>query len=470
MTIQELKNKIAEIEWEDFEVKQARSEIPKSIWETVSAFANTNGGWIILGITQEGKIFNVTGVENIEKLEQDFLNTIRGQKFNAIIDTQQQIFRLENKRILGFYIKPSNRKPVYFNNQSNTFIRRGSSDQRATKEEIDSMYRDQSFGTKSSEKALGTGRESIHDSSLRQYRDYMSRFNPDVSYNRFEQDEFLNKLRIIEDGNCTYAGLLMLGKREIIEKFFPDFRIDLLEIPGTSYTDAKLRYTFRLDEFENLWEYYFQCFSRLKNHVDVKFLVSAYGFGQELSEGLVAIREALVNLLMHTDYFSPAKPRIRIFDNSIDFFNPGGLPKSIEELKRKDISLPRNPILAKLFRMVKLSENVGFGFDKIESNWKRYNHTIPEYEFDFDSVLVKFYLSDKLNDKLNDKLSDKLNTGQQQVFDLISKHPGSQTNAIEKMLKMPYGTIIRHINSLLKKKLIERRGSKKTGGYFIIQN
>jgi ATP-dependent DNA helicase RecG len=55
-----------------------------------------------------------------------------------------------------------------------------------------------------------------------------------------------------------------MGKREVIEKYFPDFRIDLLEISGNSYTDAKSSYTFRLDEQENLGEYYFECFARLK--------------------------------------------------------------------------------------------------------------------------------------------------------------------------------------------------------------
>jgi len=95
-------------------------------------------------------------------------------------------------------------------------------------------------------------------------------------------------------------------------------------------------------------------------------------------------------MLMHTDYFSPACPRIRIFTNHIEFYNPGGLPKPFEELKSKDISLPRNPILAKLFRMVKLAENAGFGFDKIDENWKAYNSTVPDYQIEFDSVIVDF--------------------------------------------------------------------------------
>lgn len=82
MTKEELIDRINDIEWEDFEAKEAKSELPKNVWETVGAFANSSGGWIVLGIKQTGKKFEVTGVDNAEKLEQDFLGTLRSQKFN----------------------------------------------------------------------------------------------------------------------------------------------------------------------------------------------------------------------------------------------------------------------------------------------------------------------------------------------------------------------------------------------------
>ncbi len=393
MTKAELIQKLEDIEWEDFEVKKAASEVPKSAWESVSAFSNSNGGWLVFGVQEQGKRFEILGVKNAGKIEQDFLTNIRGGKFNAPIHTTQRKYTIDEKTILAFYIPVSAKKPIYYNSPLNTFIRRGSSDMRATNEETDSMYRDQTFGTKTSEIAPHTNRASLNNTSLEQYRDYMARFNPTATYNRFSERDFLSRLRIIENKTCTYAGLLMFGKREIIEKHFDDFRIDLLEIPGTSYADATTRYTFRLNEHENLWEYYFECFNRLKNKVDVTFTLSAEGFGQELSPGLVAIREALVNMLMHADYFAPSKSRIRIFSNHIEFYNPGGLPKPIEELRTKDLSISRNPILTKLFRMVKLAENIGSGLEKIESNWLAYNKSTPTYQLDFDATIVKFPLS-----------------------------------------------------------------------------
>ena len=64
MTKEELIARLKDIEWEDFEVKTAKSELPKSVAESVSAFANTQGGWIVLGVRQEGKHFEIQGVDN----------------------------------------------------------------------------------------------------------------------------------------------------------------------------------------------------------------------------------------------------------------------------------------------------------------------------------------------------------------------------------------------------------------------
>jgi ATP-dependent DNA helicase RecG len=412
MNSAELTQKLENLEWEDFEVKEAQSDLPKSVWETVSAFSNSSGGWIIFGIKQAGASFEIIGLLHPEKIEQDFLNVLRtGQKFNTIINPECALHKIAGKNILAFYIPPSSKKPIYFNSPSNTFIRRASSDQRATKEEIDSMYRDQTFGTKTSETVLKTGIADLKEKSVRTYRAYMAQFNPLVSYNRLELDEFLIKMRVLEreSGQCTFAGLLFFGKRDSIERFFPDFRVDLLEIPGTSYEDATSRYSFRMsqDDYDNLWEVYFECFNRLRKEVDVTFKMNHEGFGEDLSPGLLAVREALVNMLMHADYFAPSHSRIRIFTNQIEYYNAGGLPKPLQELKQKDLSIPRNPILAKLFRMVKLAENAGYGFDKIDTNWKIYNQVEPIYIADFDSVIVQLVTNASRSRSGGEKVPDK---------------------------------------------------------------
>ncbi|RYM33984.1 ATP-binding protein [Brumimicrobium glaciale] len=92
MNKEELIDKLNDLEWEDFEVKEAKAEIPKSSWETVSAFSNSVGGWLVFGVKEIGKRFEIQGVTNPEKIEQDFLATLRnGQKFNAIPRVYEEI-------------------------------------------------------------------------------------------------------------------------------------------------------------------------------------------------------------------------------------------------------------------------------------------------------------------------------------------------------------------------------------------
>lgn len=86
MTREELIAKIQDIEWDDFEAKEALNELPKNMWDTVSAFSNTSGGWVLCGVAQKGKKFEILGVNNGEKIENDFLTTLRNKdKFNHII-------------------------------------------------------------------------------------------------------------------------------------------------------------------------------------------------------------------------------------------------------------------------------------------------------------------------------------------------------------------------------------------------
>ena len=193
MTKTELIQKLEDIEWEDFEVKEARKNIPKNIWETVSAFANTAGGWIILGVKQTPNGYELTGVDNPEKLESDFLTVLRGEKFNVKLRAFPKKYKIDDKKILAFYISLSDKKPIYFNNRKNCFIRTGSGDQRATDEEIDSMYRDSAFGTRSEKTVENSSFDWLHTPTIERYRDYLSRFNPDHIYNRARSDEFLMK-------------------------------------------------------------------------------------------------------------------------------------------------------------------------------------------------------------------------------------------------------------------------------------
>ena len=67
MNKQQLLQQLHDIEWDNFEIKTAQTDIPKDVWETVSAFANTSGGWVVFGVSQKKNFFEIVGVEDPEK-------------------------------------------------------------------------------------------------------------------------------------------------------------------------------------------------------------------------------------------------------------------------------------------------------------------------------------------------------------------------------------------------------------------
>jgi len=112
------------------------------------------------------KAFEIVGVDNAEKLENDMLTTLRSKtKFNIKLSPQAKKYKIDGKTVLAFYIPSSDIKPVYFNGVQNTFIRTGSGDQEASEFEINVLYRDQKFGTMSGKVVEGTSVESLNAES-----------------------------------------------------------------------------------------------------------------------------------------------------------------------------------------------------------------------------------------------------------------------------------------------------------------
>ena len=214
---------------------------------------------------------------------------------------------------------------------------------------------------------------------------------------------------------------------------------------------------------------------------------------------LKAILEIIINMIVHRDYMAPGDSIIKIFDESIEFFNPGGLPKPLKMLMSTDMSIPRNRTIAKLFRLVKLAENAGFGFDRMNAGWSSYSKVLPKYTTERDFVIVKFFLepetvektvektvgetvektvvetvgesSDKTveknwertRQKLGEKLDEKLGETQWKILELIFKDKYISITTMAEKIGVVTSAIEKNINKLKSKKLVLRIGEPKTG-------
>ena len=132
------------------EVKKATGGLPNSIWETYSAFANTNGGYILLGVDENSdKTLNIIGLPNPEKLIADFWNTINNPQkvsFNILSDRHVQIIEIDGKKIISIEVPRADRalKPIYLNEKpfTETYRRNGEGDYRCNREMVQAMIRD----------------------------------------------------------------------------------------------------------------------------------------------------------------------------------------------------------------------------------------------------------------------------------------------------------------------------------------
>lgn len=470
MTKEELLSKLKKTEWTDFEVKEALEKMPKNVWETVSAFSNSQGGWIVFGIVEHkkkiGTFYEIQGVQNIEKLESDFTNTLRGgQKFNQRIAALPQRFEIDGKDIVAFYIPVSEIKPVYIGHPSETYIRIGSSDQHATQFEINALFREQSYGKKSAEVVIGSSYTDINQSSFQDYRNYVKAYNPSLKYNALSDENFCIKTGITTNGMLTIGGLLMFGNLEKILEFNPDFNIDYIEIPGSSLQEAPTRYTYRMPEQENIWDCFKSISYRLRTRLDNPFSPQSNGFAPDDESQMYCVREALINFLAHADYFSEIHSTVRVFDDRIELQNPGSFPVDLKLVGLSLVSQPRNPNILRFFKLAKLSENGGYGIDKI-NEWKQ----LTGYEVSINSSItyseVKFALPINANQRQSTPKVEE-NGVEKKILALIGDNNRIQLKEISKRLEIPKRTLDRIITAMKTNGIIKRVGSAR-GGYWEI--
>ena len=403
MTKEELLQKLSEIEWDDFECKRAQDKLPDDVWSTVSAFSNTSGGWIIFGVKQQGKQFEINGVNNGEKTESDFLNTLRnGQKFNMRLTAKSQKYNFDGKLVLAFFVPSCIVKPIYIGSPINTYIRTGSGDRRATETEVMAMMRDQAFGSKSEQVVDGTSINDLNKSSLETYRNHIRNDNPSFPYKDLPDDQFCDKVGISKDGQLTIGGILMLGQRDVVQRHISNFWIDYLEIPGKSLADAQVRYTYRMQEQDNIWESYQIILQRLRNFVDAPYEARTDGVGAEDESQLYALREGLTNCCAHADYFSPMHPTIRVFADRIELQNPGRFMFPLSELRTQIHSIPRNPNLIKFFRYAKLGENAGYGIDKMLV-WEKLTKGKVEFVSDLVCSTITYWFGEQVKEQVREQ-------------------------------------------------------------------
>ena len=399
------------------EVKKAEGGLPIALWESYSSFANSNGGVIILGVgeRQDGTWYT-TGLKNADKLKRNFWNTIHDTKkvsINLLSDKNVESYEVNGDTILVIYVPRAKReqKPVYINNDlfGGCYRRDWEGDYHCSKAEIKGMLRDAADETEDMKIVEQFDISAIDTESLKGFRNHHKSYRPEHVFNNLPDEEYLERIGAAgygEDGKLhpTTAGLLMFGEEYHIVREFPEYFLDYREM-----LDPTIRWTDRLQSSSGDWSgNVFDFFFRVNNKIakDIKKPFKLEGITR-IDDTPVhkAVREALVNCLVNTDYFLPCGVVIKKEDDKLVIENPGSIRTGKKQMLRGGISDPRNKTLMKMFNMIGIGERAGSGIPDIYQVWENEGWPMPVVEESYNPYRTR--LSLEFSKKQAIKTSDK---------------------------------------------------------------
>ena len=368
------------------EAKKALGGLPHSIWETYSAFANTLGGIILLGVEERAdKSLHPIDLPDPELLIEDFweiVNDLRKVSVNILSEKDVTVEQINGKRIVAIRVPRARRsdQPVFVEGDpfSGSYRRNGEGDYRCTKEEVHAMLRDAAVQAQDMAVLENMDLTVFDYDSVKRYRIRMERDRPGHAWEGLEDVEFLYKLGAVGragDGKMhpTAAGLLMFGYEYEIVKVYPAYFLDYRE-----QTEPDACWTNRIvsssgDWSGNIYDFYVRVCSKITQGISVPFNPD------DVNRTLIhnALREALANCLINADYYGRQGIVIIQRPDRITLSNPGGFRIDVETAKSGGVSDPRNSGLIRMFHLIDVGNRTGSGIPNIFNVWNKQGWPAP---------------------------------------------------------------------------------------------
>jgi len=395
--------------------QNGQGEVPKDFWPTYSAMANAYGGVVLLGVREKNGVFAVAGIPHPAKVRADLFNTLNNPgkvSANLLTDADVQELVLEDCTVLRVRIPQATRKqrPVFLNGQplGHTYRRLNDGDRLCDEETVKRMLAEQVEDERDARVLPGFGMDDIDGESLRIYRQMLKDERPGHPYLEQEDFEFLTSLRgwrrdrQTDSEGLTLAGLLMFGTWAAIQEAAPHYFLDYQERPETR---AEPTWMDRLvpdgSWTGNLFEFYRRVYRKLVADLKVPFSVKD-GQRQDDTPVHKALREALVNALVHADYTGRVSVLVVKRPDMFGFRNPGGLRLPIEQVIRGGESDCRNRILHQMFLLIGLGERGGSGMPRIYAGWRSQHWRPPllSEKSEPEQTLLALHMADLLPDEV----------------------------------------------------------------------
>lgn len=415
----------------------------------VVAFLNSKGGHIYLGISDDGTTY---GIENIDEIQLEIKDRLKDKISPSPIGFFEILIEeKDDKQIAHVIIASGNEKPYYLKkfgmSPKGAYTRVGSASVQFSEKQIFNLY---SKRTRTSLVNIISPLQNLTFMQLKIY--YEGNGYP-------LRDNFYSLLNLkLESGEFNYLAYLLSDQNSLVinvGKFKGSSVYDLEEMKSFS-NQSLIKTTFELIDFI---ETYNKSFTIIQSPTRIE---------KQLFDS-IALREALINAMVHSDYTYENSPSFRIFDNRIEIISVGGLPEGIE--KEEFLSgymSPKNPPLMKVFRDLKLVEHMGTGIIRI---LEKYDPSVFSFSSNFIKVSLPFFSPDKTEDTTSNSLSANINITERQlkIINLIQSKPGLTQEKMAQLLNVSRYTIIRDLKELSKNGIVSKNGTNKPGSWQVIK-
>jgi ATP-dependent DNA helicase RecG len=363
MTLDQLRQHIATVkhlkcDTDSLEAKAAVGGLPQGLWRTLSAFSNTRGGAIILGLAEaKGEI---VGVKNAAKLQQDLGSMCSDME--PVIRPEIQSHRIDARTLITAEVPEIDKriKPCFYRSAGYTngaFVRVSDGNRKLSQYEVHMML---SGRGQPKDDEVPVPKTTLDDLQPRLVKGLVSRLRrrPNGHFSRLSDERILRTIKVLVPLQsrqvCSLAGLLALGKYP--QQFFPALGITFVVYPGTAVGEPGTREERFLDNERidgAIPDMLAPTLRVLRRNMRTRSVIQGL-YRSDLEEyPITALREAIVNALAHRDLstWGQGTPvQVQLFSDRLAVHNPGGLygPVTIESLGRDGISASRNLLLLQI--------------------------------------------------------------------------------------------------------------------------
>lgn len=377
------------------EVKSGRGGVPSSLWETYSAFANTDGGTIVLGVNEKGHgRLVVEGLPDAYKIIKDFWNMVNNRQkvsSNILTDSMAYVDQVEGKDVIVIHVPRAERtsRPVYVgaDPRTGTYRRNFEGDYHCSLEEVALMMRDSSLVTDDNRLLTELDMTVFCPETVKAYRNIFNLIRPQHLWNHEDDTMFLRRIGAVREDkdtgrfHPTVAGLLMFGYEYEITPVFPNYFLDYQE---NRTNGMYARWTDRItsqsgDWSGNVFDFILKVIPKLQSDLKVPFMFKG-NFRDDDTPLHKTVREATVNMLANADFYGRRGVVVQKSAGGFKFANPGSMRVSLNEALQDSASDPRNGVMMKMLAMVEYGERAGSGLQGIFKTWQSVYHCAPRLE------------------------------------------------------------------------------------------